>query len=57
MSRLSPDLVLKRLPEIEVRINSDNHIQVVADDTVYYIDLWARMITNEPRSTVVRPRR
>ena len=37
MSRLSPDLVLKRLPDIEVRINSDNNIQVDADDTVYYI--------------------
>lgn len=37
MSRLSPDLVLKRLPDIEVRVNSDNNIQVVADDTIYYI--------------------
>ena len=32
MSDLSPNLVLKRLPDVKVRINSDKHIQIVADD-------------------------
>lgn len=37
MSSLSPDLVLKRVPDVEVRINSDNNVQVVSDETIYYL--------------------
>ena len=37
MPSLSPDLVLKRVPDVEVRINSDNNIQLVSDGTIYYL--------------------
>lgn len=37
MAELNPDLVLKRVPDIEVRITSDNNIQLVSDDTIYYL--------------------
>jgi len=37
MSSLSPDLVLKRVSDVELRINSDNNIQLVSDDTIYYL--------------------
>jgi protein arginine N-methyltransferase 1 len=37
MATLNPNLVLKRVPDVEVRINSDNNIQLVSDETVYYL--------------------
>jgi len=37
MEGLSPDLVLKRVPDVEVHIDSDNNVQITADETIYYL--------------------
>jgi predicted O-methyltransferase YrrM len=34
---LNPDLILKRVPDVDVRINSDNNIQLVSDGVSYYL--------------------
>lgn len=37
MAGLSPELRLRRVPDIEVRINSDNNIEVASEDTTYFL--------------------
>src|SRR5215204_5394952 len=37
MAGLNPNLTLKRVPDIEVRIKSDNNIEVVSSETTYYL--------------------
>jgi SAM-dependent methyltransferase len=37
MAGLNPGLILKRVPDVEVRINSDNNIQLVSDGMIYYL--------------------
>ena len=37
MTGLDPDLTLKRLPDIEVRIKSDNSIEVASEDAIYQL--------------------
>jgi len=34
---LNPDLTLKRVPDIDVRIKSDNNIEVASEDTIYFL--------------------
>jgi hypothetical protein len=51
-SSLSPDLVLKRVPDVEVRINSDNNIQPVSEDMIYYLGPHALAILDTFYQTV-----
>lgn len=37
MASLRPDLVLKRVPDVEVRIDSDNKVQLVSEGITHYL--------------------
>ena len=57
MSSLSPDLVLKRVPDVEVRINSDNNIQLVSENTIHYLGPHALAILDTFYQPYQYPRR
>jgi type I protein arginine methyltransferase len=52
MSSLSPYLVLKRVPDVEVGFKSDNIIQLGSEDTIYYLGPHALAILDTFYQTV-----